>query len=536
MTNKEYIDAAYRKYEEVFAANFQKALSAGFSEQDSVQYAKDRGIKLAAFELEALGGISEDSGLSQTFPEDLKNAFKEKFGVEPKPWYAHENYTGTSAVIDNKLYPNESQSFLGGMADSLSKAPQGIWDGVSALASNKGLQSLAAIALGTNALAGNLGGLFGGTNTQAGMLAAQDAGFAGASTFAPETMAAFQAGMPAAQQAALTAQGLAAQGLSESAISSALTQAGFSEGIATVAAQDAAMGAVGFGSNMSLPSASSGSSFLDKAGNLLNPSTKTGSSLWNTVGNLGGAALAGSYTDEQIARTRQIAADAAKAAEFKPYTISTPTSSVNMTKDALNVNLSPNQQTMFNNLEAQALQASQTNPYVDPQSLFNTMLSTVTPQNERDRLALEQRMAAQGRLGVATAAYGGTPEQLALAKAQQEALNTMALNSQLNAATLTGQNITNRTGMMNQMYAPVENARQDTQQALTAQRLAQLAAESQGALLMEGEKAVAARLAKQQDDYQRMYSGMLGGTNASRTVNDVISAGKSVWDLGKSFF
>jgi hypothetical protein len=29
---------------------------------------------------------------------------------------------------------------------------------------------------------------------------------------------------------------------------------------------------------------------------------------------------------------------------------------------------------------------------------------------------------------------------------------------------------------------------------------------------------------------------MLGGNNAARTVNDVISAGKSIWDLGKSFF
>jgi hypothetical protein len=316
---------------------------------------------------------------------------------------------------------------------------------------------------------------------------------------------------------AADAAGLAASGASSSAISQNM------------------LNSSGLGS-LSAPTASGGSSLWQKATDLINPSTKTGSSLWNTVGNLGGAALAGSYTDEQINRTRQIAADAAKAAEFKPYTISTPTSSVNMTKDALNVNLSPNQQTLFNNLEAQALQASQTNPYVDPQSLFNTMLSTVTPQNERDRLALEQRMAAQGRLGIATAAYGGTSEQLALAKAQQEALNTMALNSQLKASELTGQNITNRGGMMEQMYAPVTNARMDAEQALAAQQAVQKAAWAQGALVMEGEEAVAARLAKQQDDYLRTYNGMLGGTNAARTVNDVVSAGKSIWDLGKSFF
>jgi hypothetical protein len=53
---------------------------------------------------------------------------------------------------------------------------------------------------------------------------------------------------------------------------------------------------------------------------------------------------------------------------------------------------------------------------------------------------------------------------------------------------------------------------------------------------MQGENAVAARLAKQQDDYLKMYDGMLGGTNASRTVNDVIGAGKAIWDTGSSIW
>jgi hypothetical protein len=415
--------------------------------------------------------------------------------------------------------------------------------------------AMASAGIGEAAIAQNLAAA--GMTQQGAMVLAQTASMGIpateiATTLASQVGSAFSAGEVASiisnpSVAANYAKDLAGMGVSEAEIAAELAKSGLSQNAAFELASGAGMGmstgelsqlaqANGLTMGTTPATSSTWSNIVDKASNLVNPSTQAGSGLWNTLGNLGGAALAGSYTDEQINRTRQIAADAAKAAEFKPYTISTPTSSVNVAKDALNVNLSPNQQTMFNNLEAQALQASQTNPYVDPQGLFNTMLSTVTPQNERDRLALEQRMAAQGRLGVATAAYGGTPEQLALAKAQQEALNTMALNSQLKAGELTNQNIANRGGMMEQMYAPVVNARQDTQQALTAQRLAQLAAESQGALLMEGEKAVAARLAKQQDDYQKMYSGMLGGTNAARTVNDVVSAGKSIWDLGKSFF
>ena len=38
------------------------------------------------------------------------------------------------------------------------------------------------------------------------------------------------------------------------------------------------------------------------------------------------------------------------------------------------------------------------------------------------RLGLEERLAAQGRLGVRTAQFGGTPEQLAMERAQQQAM------------------------------------------------------------------------------------------------------------------
>lgn len=43
------------------------------------------------------------------------------------------------------------------------------------------------------------------------------------------------------------------------------------------------------------------------------------------------------------------------------------------------------------------------------------------PDRERERLALRDELAAQGRLGTQTAQYGGTPEELARAKAVEEA-------------------------------------------------------------------------------------------------------------------
>lgn len=56
------------------------------------------------------------------------------------------------------------------------------------------------------------------------------------------------------------------------------------------------------------------------------------------------------------------------------------------------------------------------------QAIFERMRAAQRPEEERQRLALEERLAAQGRLGVSSAAYGGaTPEMLAMATAQEEA-------------------------------------------------------------------------------------------------------------------
>ena len=61
------------------------------------------------------------------------------------------------------------------------------------------------------------------------------------------------------------------------------------------------------------------------------------------------------------------------------------------------------------------------------QEVYDRIRATQLAEEERQRLALEERMFAQGRGGVRTAMFGGTPEQLALAQAQEEAQNRAAL-------------------------------------------------------------------------------------------------------------
>ncbi len=125
--------------------------------------------------------------------------------------------------------------------------------------------------------------------------------------------------------------------------------------------------------------------------------------------------------------------------EFQPYTVTTATGGqFGMTQDPVtgqmsyNLQMSPEelafQQSLFNQAQEMYNRAS-VSPEEREQQVFDRMMTAMSPSQERDRLALEQRLAAQGRLGVRTGMFGGTPEGLALAKAQEEARNTAILNA-----------------------------------------------------------------------------------------------------------
>lgn len=140
----------------------------------------------------------------------------------------------------------------------------------------------------------------------------------------------------------------------------------------------------------------------------------------------------------------QIGQQAAEAAEFQPFAVTTGTGTTTIGEGgALTQQLGQTpaqiQQSLLQQVQAGAApmampqqfggiqqsaleQAQATLGQATPtaQSLFQQMQATLTPEQERQRIALENRLAAQGRLGTQTAMYGGTPESLALEKAIQE--------------------------------------------------------------------------------------------------------------------
>ena len=164
--------------------------------------------------------------------------------------------------------------------------------------------------------------------------------------------------------------------------------------------------------------------------------------------------------------------------EFQPYTVTTATGGqFGMTQDpatgqmTYNIQMSPEeqafQQQLFQNASNLFGDAAMS-PEEREQQVFDRMMTAMSPQQERERLALENRLAAQGRLGVRTDMFGGTPEGLALAKAQEEARNAAILNAMNFAGQERMQTAQLGQGMLASSYLPQAQLLNALQPGMTA--------------------------------------------------------------------
>lgn len=107
------------------------------------------------------------------------------------------------------------------------------------------------------------------------------------------------------------------------------------------------------------------------------------------------------------------------------------------------------------------------------QDIYDRIRATQLAEEERQRLALEERLASQGRLGVQTAMFGGTPEQLALAKAQEESQARASLAAIQQAQAEQAQQARLGTQLLGAAYLPEAQAQNALQRGLLASQLAQ---------------------------------------------------------------
>ncbi len=107
------------------------------------------------------------------------------------------------------------------------------------------------------------------------------------------------------------------------------------------------------------------------------------------------------------------------------------------------------------------------------QDVYDRIRATQLGEEERQRLALEERLFNQGRGGVRTAMFGGTPEQLALAQAQEEAQNraSLAAISQAQAEQRQQADIGSVYGQLGSNIATQRQALDEAQQARAMQAL-----------------------------------------------------------------
>jgi len=178
--------------------------------------------------------------------------------------------------------------------------------------------------------------------------------------------------------------------------------------------------------------------------------------------------------------------------EFQPYTVTSATGGqFGMSQDpetgqmSYNLATSPEEQAFQQQAmkDAEMYFGQARAPIAQrEQQVYDRMLTAMSPEQERQRLALEQRMASQGRLGVSTAQFGGTPEQLAMAKAQSEAQNQAMLNAMQFAGQEQQRQAQLGTGMLSAGYVPQAQLLNALQPGMTtAERQRQALSEQAGA-------------------------------------------------------
>ena len=189
--------------------------------------------------------------------------------------------------------------------------------------------------------------------------------------------------------------------------------------------------------------------------------------------------LAGAQVDPATGlRTGGLASALSDRLEFQPYTVTSATGGqFGMMRDPVTGEMKYDLQTSGDEQALQQAQLERAESFFGQaaapiaqreQEVYERMRAAMSPEEERQRLALEQRLAAQGRLGVRTGMFGGTPEALAMEKAQAEARNQAILNAMQFAGEEQQRQAALGSGMLAAGYVPQAQLLSAVQPGMTA--------------------------------------------------------------------
>lgn len=205
------------------------------------------------------------------------------------------------------------------------------------------------------------------------------------------------------------------------------------------------------------------------------------------------------------------------------------------------------------------------------QQIYDRIRATQTPEEDRQRQLLNDQLLSQGRLGLSTAMFGGSPEQFAQEKARAEAMNQASLAAMGQAGQERAQDLATATGlfglggqasqlplalqsvqgqnlaqMMGLQYAPERQLLDSLTQGVNVAQLADLGRRSGQSLFadtgMAGLEGMLSTDMARANLIGNIYSSLLGGAGAGATqagggswLGDLIGSGGS-WlgeQLGK---
>ena len=211
---------------------------------------------------------------------------------------------------------------------------------------------------------------------------------------------------------------------------------------------------------------------------------------------------------------------------FKPFTVTGPSGTTRTLADgSTTYSLDPAQQAMADRLfggAADFYTSAMQDTAGRETDIYNRIRATQRPEEERQRLGLEERLLAQGRSGITTNQYGGTPEQLAMAKAQAEAQNSAMLTAMQQAQAEQAQQASLGGQFLQQSYAPQASLLSSFAPALDVASMADVARRQQGEYTLEAALANLQGEIGQQTGlaslYGNVYGGLLGGLGGILTA------------------
>lgn len=149
--------------------------------------------------------------------------------------------------------------------------------------------------------------------------------------------------------------------------------------------------------------------------------------------------------------------------QFQPYALRGPMGSASYGPDGLNMNLNAQQQGIQNQMFGggqDLLQRSMQDTAARENDIYEQMRAAQRPSEQRALGELQDTAHSQGRMGIRSEAYGGTPEQLAFEKARQEAMMSSRLGAMDQARAEQQSQYTQGLGMLGAGYQPMNQLMQ----------------------------------------------------------------------------